>query len=105
MHSARLFALITDLNCGKGTEGLTSKMSHGLLGRGSCLETIWILLLQFEQRYDSTRRDRAGRWLWRLVRRLGFRIRLNSAKSPTGIPNARHAGPQWCFATSTIRPT
>jgi hypothetical protein len=43
-------------------------MSHGLLGRGSCLETIWILLVQFDQRYDSTRRDRAGRWLWRLVR-------------------------------------
>jgi hypothetical protein len=47
--------------------GLTSKMSHGLLGRGSCLKTIWILLFQFEHRYDSTRRDRAGRWLWRLV--------------------------------------
>src|SRR5688572_26582038 len=42
---------------------LTSKMSHGMLGRGSCLKTIWILLLQFDQRYVSTRRDRAGRCL------------------------------------------
>jgi hypothetical protein len=48
--------------------GRTSKMSHDLRWRGSCDITIWILLLHFDQPYDSTRRDGCGRWLWRLVR-------------------------------------
>ena len=39
-------------------------MSHGLLGRDSCCIRPLIRVLHSE---DSTRRDRAGRWLWRLV--------------------------------------
>ena len=46
----------------------TSKMSHDRSGRAACLRTIRIHLLQFENAFDSTRRDRCGRWLWRLVR-------------------------------------
>ncbi len=46
----------------------TSKMSHDLRRRGSCCFTTWILLLHFDQPFDSTRRDGEGCWLWRLVR-------------------------------------
>jgi hypothetical protein len=45
----------------------TSKMSHGLLGRDSCIRTSLFPQLRFCFSFDSTRRDRAGRWLWRLV--------------------------------------
>ena len=48
----------------------TSKMSHDRSGRAACFRTIRIRLLQFGNRFDSTRRDRCGRWLWRLVGRL-----------------------------------
>jgi hypothetical protein len=47
------------------------KMSHGLLGRGSCLKTTLIPLLQFDQKPDTMRHDRAGGWLSRLVRLFG----------------------------------
>src|SRR5688500_17921292 len=57
----------------------TSKMSHDLRRRGSCSITIWILLFHFEQTYDSTRRDGEGRWLWRLVGRLGARCHTSRA--------------------------
>src|SRR5687768_11967649 len=45
----------------------TSKMSHGHSGHDSCLIRKLSLLLQFEREYNSTRHDRCGRWLWRLV--------------------------------------
>ena len=48
--------------------GRTSKMSHAGSGRAACGMTIWILLLQFESSFASTRRDGSRRWLWRLVR-------------------------------------
>ena len=44
-------------------------MSHDRSGRAVCFKTIRIHLLQFDHTFDSTRRDRCGRWLWRLVRR------------------------------------
>ena len=43
-------------------------MSHDLLGRDSCGIRVWCPLFHFGKGIDSTRRDRAGRWLWRLVR-------------------------------------
>ena len=46
---------------------LTSKMSHGHSGRGSCLVRKLGPKLHFEKGHDSTRHDRCGRWLWRLV--------------------------------------
>jgi hypothetical protein len=53
--------------CGTAA-GPTSKMSHGPLGRDSCNMTIRSLEYHVRDMYESTRRDRAGRWLWRLVR-------------------------------------
>jgi hypothetical protein len=51
----------------------TFKMSHDLRWRGSCSIKIWIVLFHFDQSFESTSRDSHGRWLWRLVRLLGFR--------------------------------
>jgi hypothetical protein len=54
-------------------------MSHGLLGRDSCCNQVCCPLVHFGRGNDSTRRDRAGRWLWRLVRRLvRWRFRRHS---------------------------
>jgi hypothetical protein len=69
----------------------TSKMSHDPRRRGSCSMTIWILLLHFESKYDSTSRDGEGRWLWRLV---GLRNRETTAemKSETSLEDHRPSG-------------
>jgi hypothetical protein len=48
-------------------------MSHAHSWRDTCLITTTNPLLQFEIHFHSTRRDSCGRWLWRLVRRLGER--------------------------------
>jgi hypothetical protein len=47
------------------------KMSHGGSGRAACSITKHIPQLRFDYRFDSTRRDRSRRWLWRLVRQYG----------------------------------
>ena len=46
----------------------TSKMSHDHSGHDSCLKSVFGSILHLGETYDSTRRDRCGRWLWRLVR-------------------------------------
>jgi hypothetical protein len=51
----------------ESTFWLTFKMSHGHSGRGSCQVRQIGPKLHFEEGHDSTRRDRCGRWLWRLV--------------------------------------
>src|SRR5688500_8335589 len=48
--------------------GLTSKMSHGHSGRAACGIPIRIPSVHFRGSFNSTQRDRCGRWLWRLVR-------------------------------------
>jgi hypothetical protein len=46
----------------------TLQMSHGGSGRAACSITNCSLRFQVGQSYESTRRDRPRRWLWRLVR-------------------------------------
>jgi hypothetical protein len=46
-------------------------MSHARSWRAACLITITNPSIHFELHFHSTRRDSCGRWLWRLVRRLG----------------------------------
>jgi hypothetical protein len=46
-------------------------MSHGGSGRAACSITQHIPQLRFDYTFDSTRRDRSRRWLWRLVRQYG----------------------------------
>src|SRR5688572_30414173 len=60
-------------------------MSHDRGRHAACSITIWILWFHFDHSYDSTRRDGHGRWLWRLVRRLGF-IGSYSMNLPTTKP-------------------
>ena len=46
----------------------TSKMSHAGTWRASCNNTLLIPWFHVENTFQSTRRDKSRRWLWRLVR-------------------------------------
>src|SRR5688572_2414276 len=63
-------------------------MSHDFRWRGSCRNTSIGPCSSFGESYDSTRRDSEGRWLWRLVRLLGFRSheRLFGIAKPKATP-------------------
>src|SRR5687767_14879928 len=72
-------------------------MGHDLRWRDSRSITIWILLLHFDQPYDSTRRDGEGRWLRPLLGlslvNIGLvRSSLNrTVDNRIGVPTRKHA--------------
>src|SRR5439155_785499 len=64
----------------------TSKMSHAHGGHDSCRLGLRNLVCASHLRGDSTRHDRRGRWLWRLVRL--SRLEWSNSKHGLGILGA-----------------
>ena len=60
----------------------TSKMSHDGTWRASCRISIHIPSFHLESTFQSTRRDKSRRWLWRLVGHVQSKIQSTSPPAP-----------------------
>src|SRR5690606_22113342 len=64
-------------------------MSHAGTWRASCNITLFIPSFHIGNLFQSTRRDKSRRWLWRLVRRRETRRNLDDEKRVPGVEHSR----------------